>query len=166
MVQTRVGYAGGATTHPLYRDLGGHAEVLRVVFDPEATSHAQLLGRYFEWHRPSRSLGQYRSLLFPADAAQVAETERVLALRAGETAPGVIPPGTAEARFWDAEDYHQKYRLRRNAALVPLLEAELGADWDRHAVATKLNASGGAGLELGPWLEQLSPAAQRAFRLG
>jgi peptide-methionine (S)-S-oxide reductase len=165
-VQTRVGYAGAATPDPVYRNLGGHAEVLRVIFDPASLCFSELLAESFDSHEPRRSLGQYRSVLFPADAGQVAEVERVLELRPNGSVPEVVAPGTPEARFWDAEDYHQKYRLRRNAGLVDLLETELGADWDRHALATKLNASGSAGLDLKPWLAQLSPGAQRAFRLG
>lgn len=164
-MQSRVGYAGAPTPAPVYRNLGGHAEVLRVVFDPASLGYADVLAQFFEWHEPRRSLGQYRSVLFPADASQLAEVERVLELRSGRTAPEVVAPDTPEARFWDAEDYHQKYRLRRNTALVALLESELGPDWDQHAVATKLNANARAGFDPAPWLEQLSPSAQRAFRL-
>ncbi len=161
-----MGYAGAATPTPLYRDLGNHAEVVRVVFDSASISYAELLAHYLDWHEPRRSMGQYRSLLFPADATQRAEAERVLELRPDRARPELVRQGTPEAHFWDAEDYHQKYRLRRNATLVTALESELGADWDQHAVATKLNASGGSGFDVSPWLERLSPSAQRTYRLG
>ncbi len=162
-MQTRVGYAGAAAPMPTYRDIRGHAEVFRVTFDPARVDYAALLERYRERHTPRRGFGQYRSILFPQDEHQLLEIQRYLRRLAGDAQPEIIAPNTPEARFWDAEDYHQKYRLRRNHALVRALEDELGADWDRWTIATKLNALRAPGFDASPWLATLSPAVTRAL---
>jgi peptide-methionine (S)-S-oxide reductase len=68
--------------------------------------------------------------------------------------------------FWSAEDYHQKYRLRRNRGLLPYLKEELGQRWDEHSLSTKLNASGQKGFNEKPWLSILTKKAQRIYRVG
>lgn len=166
MVQTRVGYAGSSKASPTYLDIRGHAEVLRVVFDPQRIGFGELVQRWAEWHRPQRSRGQYRSLLIPADGAQQLEVERFAERFGEEFQQIVIAPDSAEAHFWDAEAYHQKYRLRRKQGLVMRLEVELGADWDRHQVATKLNAAREPGFQVEPWLAALSSEARREFERG
>jgi hypothetical protein len=75
---------------------------------------------------------------------------------------GVYPPDHPGARFWDAEDYHQKYRLRRRARFVARLEKELGPTWDRYPIATKLNAMQRDG-DPTPILVLLSEEAQAAY---
>ena len=64
VVQTRVGYAGAPTLNPSYRDLKGHAEVVRVVFDNEQINYRNLLGNFESWFVPGRKQGQYRPVLF------------------------------------------------------------------------------------------------------
>ncbi len=134
-----------------------------MVFDPARVDYATLLERYRQRHTPRRGFGQYRSILFPRDEEQRREVQRYLARLSGGVQPEIIAPSTPEARFWDAEDYHQKYRLRRNQALVRALEGEFGADWDRWTIATKLNALSVAGFDASPWITALSPATQRAL---
>jgi peptide-methionine (S)-S-oxide reductase len=160
-----VGYAGAPEAHPTYRNIKGHAEVLRVTFDPKSLSFAEILGAYRDWHSPRRSMGQYRSVLIPSNPEQQEEVDRYLRWLEGRTAPHVIQPGTLEARFWDAEDYHQKHRLRRNPAMVQVLHDELGPQWDRHSIATKLNADRRGSFDPAPWLDLLTPQG-RAYFLG
>lgn len=136
-----------------------------MVFDPAVVDYAELLDRYRRHHTPRRRAGQYRSILFPADERDLLEIQRYLARLPGDARPEIIAPNTLESRFWDAEDYHQKYRLRRERALVGVLEDELGADWDRWTIATKLNARGDPSFDLSPWIAALSPAALRALGL-
>ena len=73
-------------------------------------------------------------------------------------------PGSPEARFWSAEDYHQKYRLRRNAGLVSALADHFGPRWDEHLYATKLNAVGARGFDIKPWLEEMPAVVVDRFR--
>ena len=102
----------------------------------------------------------YRSQIFPVSDEQ-AETIRSLAN--GSSAP-LAEPGSAEATFWSAEAYHQKYRLRRNAGAVSMMTNVLGPRWDEHAYATKLNAAGERGFDIKPWLTEMPTAITDAFR--
>ena len=60
VVQTRVGYAGASTLEPSYRDIKGHAEVVRVVYDSDQISYRELLGNFESWIVHDRKQGQYR----------------------------------------------------------------------------------------------------------
>jgi len=121
---TQVGYAGGFTPHPTYREvctgMTGHTEVVRVVFDPSVIPYAKILQTFWENHDPTQGMRQgndvgtqYRSALYTysqrqreeADASRAA-FERDLA-KAGF---GAISTEIAEAPpFYYAEDYHQQY---------------------------------------------------------
>ncbi|MEJ2631844.1 MAG: peptide-methionine (S)-S-oxide reductase MsrA [Acidihalobacter sp.] len=121
---TAVGYAGGATPNPTYEEvcsgLTGHAEVVRVVFDPQVLSYADLLKVFWEAHDPTQGMRQgndrgtqYRSAIHTLDATQqeTAEASRrtyQTALAAAER--GAITTEIAPAgEFYYAEDYHQQY---------------------------------------------------------
>ncbi|UYG09522.1 peptide-methionine (S)-S-oxide reductase MsrA [Halomonas sp. M4R1S46] len=125
---TAVGYAGGVTPNPTYRETcsgrTGHAEVVRVVFDPRRIDLETLLRHFWEAHDPTQGhrqgndIGpQYRSIILTTSAAQreVAERSRAAyaeALRRagrGEVTTEIAP---LEA-FYYAEDYHQQY-LEKN----------------------------------------------------
>jgi len=114
------GYAGGATKHPSYKQVGyddtGHAEVVRVVYDPKKLSYARVLELF--WHNidPLDARGQfcdkgdqYRSAIFPMSEAQktaAASSKAVQEEHLGKViATKVEPP----AVFWRAEDYHQDF---------------------------------------------------------
>ncbi|MFT5585280.1 MAG: peptide methionine sulfoxide reductase MsrA [Cognaticolwellia sp.] len=153
MIQTRAGYAGGLKDQPTYKTIGDHAEALRVVYDPERTSYVQLLKHLARWHTPRRTLGQYRSIVFVLEGEQAAVQRYLDTL--GEVHPEIIAEGADSGRFWDAEDYHQKYRLRRDSAAMEKLRARYGEAWDRSELATKLNARGVEGFEAGEWEEAL-----------
>ncbi len=121
---TMVGYAGGLTPNPTYEEvcsgLTGHAEVVRVVFDPEAVTYGTLLKAFWESHDPTQGMRQgndvgtqYRSAIYVSSPEQrrLAEASReayqgVLS-RAGY---GPITTEIADApEFYYAEDYHQQY---------------------------------------------------------
>ena len=121
---TSVGYAGGSTPNPTYREvcsgLTGHAEVVRVVFDPRVVSFVELLKVFWESHDPTQGMRQgndvgtqYRSAIYVhgADQRRAAEASRAAyqdALAAARR--GRITTEIAEApEFYYAEDYHQQY---------------------------------------------------------
>jgi peptide-methionine (S)-S-oxide reductase len=119
VVRTRVGYAGGTTPEPTYRRIGDHSETIEVDYDPRVLSYRDLLRVFFSSHSPSRPAisTQYRSAIFYRD-----EDEREAAEEAVEAARSASGPVfTAVERFSTfhlAEDYHQKYGLRRYADLA------------------------------------------------
>ncbi len=115
MVRTRVGYTGGASAHPTYHDLDGHAESLEVVFDPSRISYRELLDVFWKSHDPRRRTGsgQYRVALFvhSADQRRRAEASRDAFER--EHGIEVRTPILDAGPFHPAEDYHQKWTLRQ-----------------------------------------------------
>lgn len=126
VMDTRVGYTGGTTPDPDYRQvctgLTGHAEAIEVRFDPAVISYAQLLDAFWAMHDPTTpdrqgaDVGtQYRSAVFYHDDAQRMQAERAKAdLNACQrySAPVIteIVPATT---FYPAEDYHQRYLEKR-----------------------------------------------------
>ncbi len=115
MVRTRVGYAGGTKLEPTYRDLGDHTETLELDFDPARISYEALLDVFFSTHNACRKpwSRQYASIVFWRGEAQRAlamEAGRAMEARSGKP---VVTEFVEFGRFWLAEDYHQKYSLRR-----------------------------------------------------
>jgi peptide-methionine (S)-S-oxide reductase len=124
VVSTHVGYAAGFTPNPSYQEVcsgrTGHAEVVRVVFDPSKVTYEQLLRVFWESHDPTQGMRQgndagtqYRSGVYVADDAQRAAAEgsrdayakRLAAAGRGAITTEVQPAGD----FYYAEDYHQQY---------------------------------------------------------
>lgn len=166
VVQTRVGYAGASTLEPSYRDLKGHAEVVRVVFDKDLITYRTLLGNFESWFVPGRKQGQYRPILFVFDREQKKVANELVQTIGKENSPEVIEAGEQKGYFWAAEDYHQKYRLRRNEKFVNLAELDFGSRWDEHLYFTKLNGDEKKGLNLTQWLKKLPAEMQKAYRVG
>ncbi|MFN8178949.1 MAG: bifunctional methionine sulfoxide reductase B/A protein [bacterium] len=122
IVDLRVGYTGGTMQNPTYDDVHtgktGHAESVRVVFDPKKLSYADLLAWFFRVHDPTTSnrqgydVGtQYRSAIFYTSAAQKETAERVKAKveSSGKWKRPIVTEIVAAGPFYDAEDYHQDY---------------------------------------------------------
>ena len=122
VTETCVGYAGGNTAKPTYKDVcsgqTGHAEVVRVEYDPAQVTYWELLGTFFSIHDPTQvdrqgwDVGtQYRSAIFTHDDAQAEEAARAKAMLddskryKAPIATKIEPAGD----FWRAEEYHQRY---------------------------------------------------------
>ena len=114
------GYTGGKIANPTYKQVcggdTGHAEAIRVTFDSDVISYGELLDIFFATHDPTQlnrqgnDVGtQYRSAIFPLDAAQEGEAhaalDRANAERDGQVVTTIEPKGD----WWPAEDYHQQY---------------------------------------------------------
>jgi peptide-methionine (S)-S-oxide reductase len=121
---TAVGYAGGVTPNPTYREVctgqTGHTEVVLVVFDPSVVGYEELLKIFWESHDPTQGMRQggdvgtqYRSAIYTHGEGQrrIGETSRAAYQRALETAGhGAITTEIADAPpLYYAEDYHQQY---------------------------------------------------------
>ncbi len=124
VVSTSVGYEGGFTPNPTYEEVcsgrTGHAESVRVVFDPDKISYADLLKIFWESHNPTQGMrqgndvgSQYRSAIFYRSPEQQATAEQSLAAYQkrltdagyGQITTEIVPAG----EFYFAEDYHQQY---------------------------------------------------------
>jgi len=127
---TAVGYEGGATDRPTYRDVctdtTGHAEAVELNFDPEKIGYEALLDAFFSLHDPTTKDRQgpdwgtqYRSAIFyhspEQEAAARAKIERLNA--EGRYKPRRIVTQVVPAQtFWRAEEYHQRYLEKRGQA--------------------------------------------------
>jgi peptide-methionine (S)-S-oxide reductase len=122
VVETQVGYTGGRTKNATYKEVKtgstGHAEAIRITYDPSKTSYRALLEFFFQIHDPTtldrqgNDIGsQYRSAIFYLGDAQKAEAEKIIreidASRKwpGKVATEIVPAG----EWWDAEEFHQDY---------------------------------------------------------
>jgi peptide-methionine (S)-S-oxide reductase len=116
------GYAGGSAPNPSYDDVcsgtTGHAEVVRIVFDPAVLSFGDLLRVFFAIHDPTTKdrqgsdIGtQYRSVIYAQTPEQRADAERVVAElgRQGLWRNPIVTEIADAATFYPAEDYHQEY---------------------------------------------------------
>lgn len=109
-----MGYAGGTTAEPTYRNIGDHTETLQVDFDPSVVTYEALLAVFWEGHQPDRRSWsrQYMSAIFAHDDEQLrlaTESMAQAARRLGKTLHTRIVPFSG---FTRAEDYHQKYFLK------------------------------------------------------
>ncbi len=144
-----MGYAGGRTPHPTYHDLADHAEAVEVLFDSGRLDLDQLLELFWEGHDSARpGYGQYRAALFAEDEAQLEFFRQSAEREAARRGRKVLTEIVAGAPFHDAEDYHQKWYLRRHPQILDELVA-LYPDEHEALVATaaaRLNGYlGGAG---------------------
>ena len=127
---TMAGYAAGHTRNPTYQEVctgrTGHNEVVRVVYDPDVISYADLLKVFWEGHDPTQGMRQgndvgtqYRSGIYVANEAQreAAEASRkMFAKRLKDSGYGAVTTEIRDApEFYFAEDYHQQY-LAKNPA--------------------------------------------------
>lgn len=123
---TDVGYSGGKTVNPTYEEVctgrTGHAESLRIVFDPSKITFETLLKHFFRMHDPTslnRQGGdvgsQYRSAVFHASPQQKRTAEETIAAlsKSGKYRRPIVTEVAPAGAFYPAEEYHQDY-LEKN----------------------------------------------------
>ena len=126
---TAVGYSGGRSKNPTYKDvcsdMTGHAEVVQVEYDPDVVPYDDLLNVFWENHDPTTlnrqgpDIGtQYRSAIFfhtpEQEAAARASKERLE--QSGRFRRPIVTQIEPAAEFWRAEEYHQQYLEKRGLA--------------------------------------------------
>ena len=132
---TAAGYAGGITPNPTYEEVctgrTGHAEVVRVIFDPAKVTYADLLRVFWENHDPTQGMRQgndrgtqYRSIILTTTPEQQSEAEasrdayqlQMTAAGYGEITTSIVPLGA----YYYAEGYHQQYLIKEPNGYCPL----------------------------------------------
>ena len=114
------GYIGGNLPNPTYEQVcsgtTGHAEAIRIVFDPAVITYADLLDVHFATHDPTQlnrqgnDIGtQYRSAIFPHDDAQRAGAQAAIARAAPDWPAPIVTTIEPLATWYPAEDYHQQF---------------------------------------------------------
>lgn len=125
VTETQVGYIGGHTEEPTYRevcsDSTGHAEAVEVTFDPEKVSYDTLLDLFWQIHNPTTlnrqgpDVGsQYRSAIFyhSPEQEQMAQASKARWQESGRFTQPIVTEIIPAATFYPAEEYHQKYNLK------------------------------------------------------
>jgi peptide-methionine (S)-S-oxide reductase len=128
VISTAVGYTGGDTENPTYEavctDKTGHAEAVLVEYDPSVVSYDSLLEIFWANHDPTTpnrqgpDVGsQYRSAIFYYNDEQreAAEASKRKLAGSGELSRPVVTEIVPAGQFWKAEEYHQRYLMKRGA---------------------------------------------------
>ena len=114
------GYTGGSVDSPTYREVcggaTGHAEAIKISFDPQIIGYGDLLDIFFATHDPTQlnrqgnDVGtQYRSAIFPQDEAQEAEARAGIARAQADQSAPIVTSIEPQATWYPAEDNHQDY---------------------------------------------------------
>ena len=140
VISTTSGYTGGKTENPTYEQVSsgdtGHAEAVRVIYDPAKVTYAQLLAVFWRNIDPHDAGGQfcdrgtqYRTAIFVHNDAQRKEAEESKrALEAsGRLKQPIVTAIVTATRFYPAEDYHQDY-YRKNPVRYKFYRANCGRD--------------------------------------
>jgi len=122
VVETEAGYTGGHIDNPTYEQVcthtTGHAEAVRVVFNPEKISYKTLLRQFFRMHDPTQLNRQgpdvgdnYRSAIFYKDESQKQAAKKMIneLNESGKYKKPVVTTLEKAGKWWPAEEYHQKY---------------------------------------------------------
>jgi len=133
VLATEVGYIGGHTVNPTYpevcTDRTGHAEAVRVLYDPQQVSYEQLLEVFWNHHDPTQlnrqgpDVGtQYRSAIFytDADQKQAAEASKARLEQSRKYSRPIVTQIVPATPFYRAEEYHQRYLEKRGRAACHL----------------------------------------------
>jgi len=139
VLATEVGYTGGHTENPTYEqvctDKTGHAEVVRLEFNPEQISYEQLLDVFWDIHDPTtlnrqgEDVGtQYRSAVFYHTPEQqaAAEAARQRLAESGRYKDPIVTQIVPAGPFYRAEEYHQRYLEKQGLSSCPTRPADQG----------------------------------------
>jgi peptide-methionine (S)-S-oxide reductase len=120
------GYIGGTVPNPTYEQVcsgtTGHAEAIRIAFDPEIITYGEILDIFFHVHdgtqlnRQGNDVGtQYRSAIFPHDEQQDEEARAAIVRAQAEAGKPIVTTIEALDTWYPAEDYHQEYFVREGS---------------------------------------------------
>ncbi len=120
VINTTVGYTGGNTENPTYKDIcykdTGHAEAIEIVFDPSKITYTELLSYFWRLHDPTTVNrqgpdrgSQYRSAIFYYSPEQKVAAEKVMIEAQKKWSKPIVTEITPAAIFYPAENYHQDY---------------------------------------------------------
>ncbi len=128
VLDTKVGYSGGKTENPTYEQVcsksTGHAEVIYIEFDPAVVTYEQLLDKFFTMHDPTQlnrqgpDVGdQYRTaVFFYSPEQEKTAKEKIEQLgKSGKFHAPIATEVAPAAKFYAAEEYHQRYLQKRGA---------------------------------------------------
>jgi len=132
VIRTRVGYSGGQKKDPTYRSIGDHSETIEIDYDPARISYKDLLFVFWQSHDPTYKSWsrQYMSAIFYQNDEQRRQALETKAFEESQRNRKIHTEIVAYGKFYLAEDYHQKYELRRHIDLMRELKAMFPRDID------------------------------------
>ncbi|XP_026675279.1 peptide methionine sulfoxide reductase isoform X1 [Ceratina calcarata] len=142
VIKTCVGYAGGQKESPTYRNIGDHTEVVDVEYNPDMVSYSQLLDVFWKNHEyglTTKIKRQYMSLILYHDEEQKLLGEKSREQQQRKRTDMVLTEIRKFEKFYTAEDYHQKYRLRDHPWLLETTGLTSDEIIRNSPLATKLN---------------------------
>lgn len=122
VVDTEVGYTGGMNDNPTYENHPGHAEAIKIIYDPTVTNYKQILDYFFRIHDPTTVNRQgndigtsYRSAIFYNNDEELAQAREMIEVvnKSGLYDKPVVTTLEPLGTFYSAEEYHQDY-LQKN----------------------------------------------------
>jgi peptide-methionine (S)-S-oxide reductase len=148
------GYTGGHVPSPTYKQVcggdTGHAEAIRITYDPDEIGYGELLDLFFHTHDPTQlnlqgyEVGtQYRSAIFPHSSEQEAEARAAKARAAADWPAPIVTTIEPLSHWWPAEDYHQDYwegEGQRNPYCLAVIPPKLAKLRKSYAHRVKGNA--------------------------
>jgi len=146
VIRTRVGYTGGSKDNPSYHNMGDHTESIQIDFDPALISYRKLLRLFWQSHSvtsPAWSR-QYMSAIWYHNKDQKRAIEKSKAkhqrrLLAKGNQAKIATVVARAGKFTLAEDYHQKFYLRKHDVLLSAIDAKDDMELINSHVATRLN---------------------------
>lgn len=140
VIRTRVGYSGGEKENPTYKDLGDHTETIDIDYDPNEVTYSELLDLFWKSHDPTaKTTVQYMSIIFYHDQEQKKLAEEKLREEVKKHSDPILTKVLPATTFYDAEDYHQKYRLQQHPSLMKAVNLEPGPKVKSSHLAARLN---------------------------
>lgn len=140
IICTRVGYAGGTTKNPSYRNIGDHIECIDLEFNPEIISLEKILDLFFKSHDATiKYKRQYMSAILYRTNEEYLSIKHFIASNF-ESEQKIVTELIQTNEFTQAENYHQKYFLRKHSNILKELNLTNENDIMNSSLATKLNA--------------------------
>jgi peptide-methionine (S)-S-oxide reductase len=121
VIATKVGYSGGKVENPTYKNHEGHAEVVKIEYNPAKTTYKKLLDFFFQIHNPTTLNQQgndqgtsYRSVIFVSDEQEKNEAKDMIDIvnKSKRWSDSVVTTVESFVKFTEAEDYHQDYLIK------------------------------------------------------
>jgi len=138
VIETEAGYTGGHTDKPTYEQVcshtSGHAEAVKIDFDPDSVSYETLLRQFFRMHDPTTlnrqgpDVGdQYRSAVFYTDEQQKKAAQKIIEeLNESEFNGKIVTSLEKSGKWWPAEAFHQKFTARTGHGMCHVPYAPIG----------------------------------------
>ncbi|XP_017762603.1 PREDICTED: peptide methionine sulfoxide reductase isoform X1 [Eufriesea mexicana] len=142
VIRTCVGYAGGQKESPTYRSIGDHTEVVDIEYNPDVISYSQLLALFWQNHEyglTTKIKRQYMSLILYHDEEQKLLAEKSREQEQHKRTGSILTEIRKFEKFYPAENYHQKYRLRNHPWLIETTGLTNDEVLRNSPVAAKLN---------------------------